>query len=44
MSFSANVYLDYLNQLDPFKRYFYESDIKEFSAFKNDIDNQLMEY
>jgi carboxyl-terminal processing protease len=42
--FSANVYQDYLNQLDPFKRYFYESDIKEFSAFKNDIDNQLMEY
>ena len=42
--FSANVFQDYLNQLDPFKRYFYESDIKEFSAFKNDIDNQLMEY
>lgn len=42
--FSANVFQDYLNQLDPFKRYFYESDIKEFSSFKNDIDNQLMEY
>ncbi|MBV1887666.1 MAG: carboxy terminal-processing peptidase, partial [Urechidicola sp.] len=42
--FSANVYDDYLNQLDPFKRYFYESDIKEFSSFKNELDNQLMEY
>lgn len=42
--FSANVYDDYLNQLDPFKRYFYESDIKEFSNFKNELDNQLMEY
>ncbi|PTM11517.1 MAG: tail-specific protease [Bacteroidetes bacterium] len=42
--FSANVYEDYLNQIDPFKRYFYESDIKEFSAFKNEIDNQLMAY
>jgi carboxyl-terminal processing protease len=42
--FSEHVYKDYLNQLDPYKRYFYESDIKEFSAFKDDIDNQLMEY
>lgn len=42
--FSEHVFDDYLDQLDPFKRYFYESDIKEFSAFKNEIDNQLMEY
>jgi carboxyl-terminal processing protease len=42
--FSQHVFDDYLNQLDPFKRYFYESDIKEFSAYKNELDNQLMEY
>lgn len=42
--FSQHVFDDYLNQLDPFKRYFYESDINEFSAYKNELDNQLMEY
>ena len=43
-SFSANVFEDYLNQLDPFKRYFYESDIKEFEAFKTQLDDQLKDY
>ena len=42
--FSANVYEDYLNQIDPFKRYFYESDIKEFSAYKDQLDDQLKAY
>ena len=42
--FSANVFEDYLNQLDPFKRYFYESDIKEFEAYKNQIDDQIKAY
>ncbi|MEZ4797931.1 MAG: carboxy terminal-processing peptidase [Flavobacteriaceae bacterium] len=42
--FSEHVFDDYLNQLDPFKRYFYESDIEEFSAFKKELDNQLMDY
>jgi len=42
--FSIHVFDDYLNQLDPFKRYFYESDISEFSVYKNELDNQLMEY
>ncbi|WP_439152599.1 carboxy terminal-processing peptidase [Winogradskyella sp.] len=42
--FSANVYEDYLNQIDPFKRYFYESDIKEFEAYKDQIDDQLKSY
>ncbi|WP_353779218.1 carboxy terminal-processing peptidase [Winogradskyella sp. 3972H.M.0a.05] len=42
--FSQNVFDDYLQQLDPFKRYFYESDIKEFSAYKDKIDDQLREY
>jgi len=43
-SFSENVFEDYLNQLDPFKRYFYESDIKEFEAFKTQLDDQLKDY
>ncbi|MBA6153463.1 carboxy terminal-processing peptidase [Gelidibacter maritimus] len=39
--FSENVFKAYLDQLDPFKRYFYASDIKEFQAYKNKIDDQL---
>ena len=29
-NFSVGVYEDYLQQLDPFKRYFHESDIRDF--------------
>ena len=36
-TFSENVFEGYLNQLDPFKRYFYESDIKEFKAYKDKL-------
>lgn len=39
--FSVNVFDGYIEQLDPFKRYFYKSDIKEFEAYKYDIDDQL---
>lgn len=39
--FSANVFEDYLNNIDPFKRYFYASDIKEFEAYKNLLDDQI---
>ncbi|MBO6880681.1 carboxy terminal-processing peptidase [Winogradskyella sp.] len=42
--FSENVFEDYLNQLDPFKRYFYESDIKEFEAYKHQLDDQIKAY
>src|SRR5690606_8466594 len=42
--FSAEVYADYLDQLDPLKRYFYKSDIDEFEKFKFQIDDQLKEY
>jgi carboxyl-terminal processing protease len=42
--FSKNVYNDYLKQLDPFKRYFYASDIKEFDAYKDKIDDQINDY
>lgn len=42
--FSEQVYASYLDQLDPFKRYFYASDIKEFEAYKDQIDDQLKSY
>ena len=42
--FSASVFDDYLIQLDPLKRYFYASDIEEFQAYKNEIDDQLQSY
>ncbi|WP_179343732.1 carboxy terminal-processing peptidase [Winogradskyella ursingii] len=42
--FSTNVFEDYLYQIDPFKRYFYQSDIKEFEVYKNQLDDQLKDY
>ena len=42
--FSENVFQDYLNQIDPFKRYFYKSDIEEFETYKHKIDDQIIEY
>ncbi len=42
--FSERVFEDYLQQLDPFKRYFYQSDIKEFSQYKDKIDDQIKAY
>ncbi|WP_111682156.1 carboxy terminal-processing peptidase [Winogradskyella tangerina] len=43
-SFSENVFEDYLNQLDPFKRYFYASDIEEFAEYKSELDDQIKAY
>jgi carboxyl-terminal processing protease len=43
-AFSEGVFEDYLEQIDPFKRYFIESDIKEFEAYKDQIDDQLKGY
>jgi carboxyl-terminal processing protease len=43
-NFSENVFEEYLNNLDPFKRYFYASDIKEFEAYKNLLDDQIKAY
>ncbi|MFD1062139.1 carboxy terminal-processing peptidase [Winogradskyella litorisediminis] len=42
--FSERVFDDYIKQLDPFKRYFYESDIEEFEAYKTQLDDQLKAY
>ena len=42
--FSEAVFEDYLNQIDPYKRYFYASDIKEFSKYKTALDDQIKSY
>ncbi|SDH00031.1 carboxy terminal-processing peptidase [Winogradskyella thalassocola] len=42
--FSAHVFEDYLNNVDQFKRFFYESDIKEFEAYKFKIDDEIKAY
>ncbi len=39
--FSEHVYNEFINGLDPSKRYFTQEDLKEFSQFKYSIDNQL---
>lgn len=42
--FSKEVFNEYLEQLDPLKRYFYASDIKEFEKYKTDLDDQIKAY
>jgi len=39
--FSKQVYTSFIEGLDPSKRYFTQKDIKEFSKYKYEIDNQL---
>lgn len=43
-TFSEGVFEDYLEQIDPFRRYFLQSDIEEFEAYKDKIDDQLKGY
>ena len=40
-SFSAEVYEDYLESLDPLKRFFYASDIAEFQKYQQLLDDQI---
>ena len=40
-SFSKEIYSDYLELVDPLKRYFLQSDIDEFKKFETQIDDQL---
>ena len=42
-NFSQAVFEDYIDALDPFKRYFYQKDIEEFAEYKNDIDDMIRE-
>ena len=39
--FSEKVFDDVVNSLDPLKRYFYQSDIKDFERYRMDIDDQI---
>ena len=41
--FSEQVYTSFIEGLDPSKRYFTQKDLKEFSKFKYEIDNQLLQ-
>lgn len=40
-AFSEELFSNFLESLDPTKRYFYESDYKDFEKFKTTIDDQL---
>ncbi|WP_459212690.1 carboxy terminal-processing peptidase [Aquimarina rhabdastrellae] len=40
--FSKEVYKDYVDALDPLKRYFYASDIEDFKAYETLIDDQII--
>jgi carboxyl-terminal processing protease len=41
-TFSKGVYKDYLNAIDPSKRFFLQSDIDEFAKYENQIDDQIL--
>ena len=40
--FSKGIYKDYLQALDPSKRFFLQSDIDEFSKYENELDDELL--
>ncbi len=40
--FSKGIYKDYVQALDPSKRFFLQSDIDDFSKFETELDDQLM--
>ncbi len=42
-AFSEGVFTNYLETLDPTKHYFLQSDIQEFSRYKDSIDDQIMD-
>ena len=39
--FSEKVFTDFIDALDPYKRFFLQTDIDEFSKYKNLIDDQI---
>ncbi len=41
--FSENVFNDFIDALDPYRRYFYKKDIEEFSQYKKEIDDMIKE-
>ncbi|WP_272021830.1 carboxy terminal-processing peptidase [Olleya namhaensis] len=43
-AFSAEIFSDYIELVDPLKRYFLQSDIDDFKKFETEIDDQLRTY
>jgi len=43
-AFSKEIFEDYLEQVDPLKRYFLKSDIEDFKQYETEIDDQLKAY
>ncbi len=41
-TFSKGVYKDYVQALDPSKRFFLQSDIAEFSKYETELDNEIL--
>jgi len=41
-NFSKGIYKDYIQALDPSKRFFLQSDIDEFSKYESDLDDELI--
>ncbi|HEY4627751.1 MAG TPA: carboxy terminal-processing peptidase [Flavobacterium sp.] len=41
-AFSTGIYKDYIQALDPSKRFFLQSDIDEFSKYETQLDDQLL--
>lgn len=39
--FSEKVFTDFIDALDPYKRFFVQSDLEEFSVYRNMIDDQI---
>ena len=42
--FSEHVFNRYIEQIDPYKRYFYASDIEIFNAYRYELDDELRAY
>jgi len=42
-SFSESVFEDYIDALDPFRRFFHKKDIEEFAAYSDKIDDMIKE-
>ncbi len=40
-AFSAGVYKDFIEAVDPLKRYFLASDLEDFSVYETEIDDQI---
>jgi carboxyl-terminal processing protease len=40
-NFSKGIYMDYIEALDPSKRFFLQSDIDEFVKYQTDLDDQI---